>query len=318
VIELACIAEGGYLRHTGAMLHSVLAHTENGSVSVNILHVSEIEAAERENIQHVIEARGAALRFLRVGPEDIASLPAGYFSAAVWLRIFLPQLLPHLDKVLYLDSDLIVADDLKPLWDTELGGGLLAAVVNPTYPFMPLPYPQKYLGLEATEYFNSGVLLMNLGLMRQQGATAQLREFALAHPEIPCPDQDALNVVCRGNWLKLHPRWNIQSPVFDLKPEQLPYTAAHVAESLKAPAIIHYTGPSKPWHYLCRHHHQKLYFQHAAATPWGEPAIEGASLRTIILKRLPLSWTFRLAMAEYALRRMRRGAKSANLRGVSV
>jgi lipopolysaccharide biosynthesis glycosyltransferase len=302
MIELACIADAKYLRHTGAMLHSVLARTAPGTVSINVLHADAIDDREQRRLHDVTDGRALRLRFMSLPPDALADLPRSVFAPSIWLRIFLPELLGESDRVLYLDSDLIVTDDLAPLWETTIGDQLVGAVTNPIYPFMR-PHFRLDLGIDrAQDYFNSGVLLMNLERMRREDFTNQVREFARARPGLGAPDQDALNVMCRNRWLKLHPRWNVQSTLFELKPAQLPLAPEQVAEALAAPAVIHYIGPSKPWHYLCTHPRRSLYFVHARATPWGEPSIVGRSLRNRVLRQLPLAWTYRWAAAERAMR----------------
>ena len=316
MIDLACIADG-YLRHTGAMLHSVLACTAPGTVSVSVLHTTALDEVERGRLQQVTDGRGARLRFFCLPPAALAGLPRTVLAPSVWLRIYLPDLLPDCDRVLYLDSDLIATDDLRPLWEIPLGDHLLGAVTNPLYPFMR-PHFRTDLGIErAQDYFNSGVLLMNLARMRREDFTQQVRAYACAQIELGAADQDALNVVCRNRWLKLHPRWNVQSTLFELEPSRLPLPIEQIAEALAAPAVIHYIGPSKPWHYLCTHPRRSLYFAHARATPWGEPPIVGRTLRNVVLRRLPLAWTYRFASAERALRLTGRAARRRLARRLS-
>jgi lipopolysaccharide biosynthesis glycosyltransferase len=290
MIELACIADGSFVRHAGAMLHSAFECSPHSRFSVHVLHSAPIDDADRRNLKAVAAAVASSLDFLEIPAGDVGDLPEGYFPRSVWFRILLPELLPHAERVLYLDSDLIVTDDLQPLWDIDLDGCLLAAVTNPLYPFMP-PYPAISLGIpNASDYFNSGVLLMDLGQMRAEDTTSRLRQYATRHPGNHFPDQDALNVVCRHRRLSLHPRWNVQSSLYELRTSELPFPTSEIEEARAHPAIIHFIGPFKPWQYLCRHPHQSLYFDHAAATPWGAPALEGRTPRTIVLRRLPLAW----------------------------
>ena len=311
MIELACITDAAYVRHTGVMLHSALARSARERISVRVLHGSPIDACDHERLERIADKFGARLRLEQIAEDRARQFPVGYFPRSVWFRVLLPELMPDANKVLYLDSDLIVTDDLSPLWETELGDHLLGAVTNPFYPFMPA-HPQLNLGIAKPEcYFNSGVLLMNLRQMRAESAVTRLCEFARAHPGSSYPDQDALNVVCRGRWLSLHPRWNVQSTLFELKAHELPLPPQQVSEAITNPAVIHYIGPFKPWHYLCRHARQGAYFEHARETPWGAPDLEGRSLRNAVLRRLPLVWIdrwFRLerTLAHYWQRARRR------------
>ncbi|MBA3652808.1 MAG: glycosyltransferase family 8 protein [Actinobacteria bacterium] len=298
MIELACIADGGYVRHAAAMLHSVLSSSPGRRFAIHVLHDAEIDAADRERLEQTIGRFDATLQLHRMDFDDDAGLPAGYFPRSVWFRIFLPHLLPDADRVLYLDADTIVVDNLQQLWDTPLGTHLLAAVTNPLYPFQPR-YPAERLGIAAAlDYFNSGVLLMNLEQMRLEDTSTALHDYARTHPESWYPDQDALNVVARDRWLHLDPRWNVQSTLYELGADELPFPESLVDAARRQPAVIHYIGPFKPWRYICRHHLQSLYLDHAAATPWGRPKLEGRTLKNAVLRRLPLKLIDRLGALE--------------------
>lgn len=298
MIELACIADGAYVRHAAAMLQSACVSAPRSRFSVHVLHSVPINDEDGRKLRATLDAVSAELHLLHVPAQDVADLPEGYFPRSVWLRILLPELLPSVDKVLYLDADTVVVDDLTPLWETALAPDLVGAVTNPLYPFMP-PYYRDALGIARPEdYFNSGVLLMDLDQMRREETATRLREYAIQHPGNWYPDQDAFNVVCQGRRRALHPRWNVQSTIYELKDAELPFPADRTAEARQHPAVVHFIGPFKPWSYLCRHPLQHLYFEHARATPWGAPAIEGRTWKNRALRRLPLVWIDRWMRAE--------------------
>jgi lipopolysaccharide biosynthesis glycosyltransferase len=305
LIDIACIADGRYFRHAGAMLHSVLSHTRDARVRVHVLHEREVPADDARHMETMIRALGAELVWLTLPASRTASFPNGaYLPRAVWFRVLLPELLPQLERILYIDSDIIGADSLHELWQTELGEHVFGAVTNPMYPFMA-PYAAPKLGIEdPAEYLNSGVLLMNLTQMRAEGIIEKITRYAHDFPDRQdYADQDAFNVVCKGRWLHLHPRWNAQSTLFQLADDELPLPAAQVHEARARPALIHYIGPFKPWTYMCTHPLQHLYLEHAAATPWGAPALEGRTLRTRLLRPLPLGTLDRVLTLEAKLKR---------------
>src|SRR3989442_9584076 len=108
----------------------------------------------------------------------------------MWYRLFLPELLPEVDRILYLDIDTIVADSLTPLLELDLSSFYVGAVTNvfqPNHVRRPAA-----LGLAGPEvYFNSGVLLFNLGEMRRADTSAACRSYAMENAErIEWPDQD--------------------------------------------------------------------------------------------------------------------------------
>lgn len=285
---VACATDDGYAPHCAAMLHSLLAHHPAGSVQVYVLHgTGTLSEASRGRLSEVAAGGDAAIDWLEVRPADIAAFPATRFHPACWYRVLLPDLLPRAPRVLYLDADLIVLEPLDELWSADLRGRAFAAVVNPLYPFMP--DRAATLGLaSASEYLNSGVLLMDLERMRATGLAARLRAYAQDHPDNPWPEQDALSVVCRGEWAALPPRWNAQTTVFDLADGQLPYPPDQAREARQRPAIVHFIGPLKPWTYLCRHPLRHVYARHRRQTPWGEFEPEGRTLANRLLRPLSL------------------------------
>ena len=290
LIELACVADARYLPHTATMLRSAILGTPDAACRVHLVHGGDVGAAGIDRLRGFLGALGAELADYALDASAVAGLPRRHFHVACWYRVFLPEVLRHLDRALYLDSDTIVTDSLRPLWETDLGPQLFGAVVNPRYPFMR-DWPRLDLGLAApTEYLNSGVLLMDLARLRAGGISGQLRDYGASHPDNRYPEQDALAVVCRGRWLALHPRWNVQTTLYDLPAAQLPFAQADVAEALGRPAVIHFIGPFKPWHYVCSHPRRALYHRHREATPWPPQPLEGRSLFGRILRLLPLQW----------------------------
>src|SRR3954462_13014305 len=161
-LHVACAVEGDeYLAHTAAMLHSALASTEGARMHVHLLHGPDICARQEEQLAEMVIRNGGEISYLRVADAEVAGLPTrGFTGKATWYRIFLPELLPDLDRVLCLDVDLIAMDELGPLYSTDLGHALVGAVTNVLAPmYMGRP---AALGLDPLAYFNAGVMLLNL------------------------------------------------------------------------------------------------------------------------------------------------------------
>jgi lipopolysaccharide biosynthesis glycosyltransferase len=260
-VKVACAAEGeAYAAHAAAMIHSVLSQHD---AEVHFLHTPNF-------IWHEEIASLGNVVFHEVGFDRTAALPVReYFTSAMWLRIFLPELMPDDDKVLYLDADTLALESLQPLWDTDLTGHALGAVTN-VFQDNHVHRPAE-LGLSGPEvYFNSGVLLMNLDYWREHDVTHALRE--VASDDLAWPDQDALNLVLSGRRLPLHPRWNaMNSLAWDSAVEVFGDDAI---EARARPAIRHFEGPgaNKPWDPGYRGELRKLYARHRAATAW--PALD--------------------------------------------
>jgi lipopolysaccharide biosynthesis glycosyltransferase len=280
-IDIACAAEGqAYVAHSAAMLHSLLTAHHDHTVHIHYMHGPDIGAREERKLAGMVEREGGEISFLRVPDERLDGLPTvGFTRKATWYRIFLPELRPELDRILYLDSDLLVLDSLAPLWEIDLTGRWVAAVTN-VFQHNHVHRPEA-LGLAGPEvYFNAGVLLMNLAELRRDGCTEALRSFGVENaPRLDWRDQDALNVVLGSRRLPLHPRWNCMNSILLFPQAADVFGADAVREAREDPAIRHFEGPSanKPWHLLCERELRELYLEHRRATPWPRVRREGVT-----------------------------------------
>lgn len=168
------------------------------------------------------------------------------YSEAASYRLLLPDLLPDYDKILYIDCDVVVRQDLTALYESiELGDNYLAGVFEAT-----LDHQISHMvaiGCEAGHYINSGFLVMNLELMRKNDMVRKLLE-GLKVEYLEFPDQDVLNTVCQGRILGLPPVYNGIRTFFlpQYKDVFLRYYTEEDWHNVQNNATIHYTG-GKPW-----------------------------------------------------------------------
>lgn len=162
-----------------------------------------------------------------------------YYSKTTYFRLFLPNLYPQYDKVLYLDSDIVILDDIAKLYNTDMGDNLVAAAPDDVIQTMPVfqDYVEKVVGVaDFRRYFNAGILLMNLHELRRfkfQEKFVYLLDkikFAVAQ------DQDYLNRLCKGRVKLLDRTWD-RMPIPDPKIK---------TEDVK---LVHYNLAFKPWHF---------------------------------------------------------------------
>lgn len=268
-LHVACAAEGAYDAHSAAMLHSLLTNGGPLGVHVHYLHGPAFPARSLTRLERMVSGLGGAFSAYEVAPDRTARLPVvAEFTVAMWFRILLPELLADIDRVLYLDVDTLVLDDLEPLWRTDLSGSCVGAVTNV---FMPHHrHRPAQLGLAEETYFNSGVLLMHLDAMRSGGCAQAIEDAAAAGgAAFEWPDQDALNVVLGARRTPLHPRWNAMNSL--RLPQAAEVFGADVArEALDRPGIRHFEGPgqNKPWNRGSAPADQALYLTHRRRTPW--------------------------------------------------
>lgn len=166
-----------------------------------------------------------------------------HFSEAIYLRLCIPLVISEV-KALYLDSDTIVLDDLSDLYNADLGDFALAAALDDGF------YGNELLDLHCDEYFNSGVLLINLDYWREFNVGERCLDFAKNNPEkINWPDQDALNYILKGLWFEIPISYNFQDASFEKRCPSSNYL----------PKIIHFTGENKPWSKKCTHAYRDKY-----------------------------------------------------------
>jgi lipopolysaccharide biosynthesis glycosyltransferase len=303
MMHVACAADEAYVPHAASMMHSLLDRAPAGEVTVHFLHAPGLPPGTAAQLESFVGGLGGTLRRHVIDEARVAGLPTmGRISRVMWFRIFLPELLPHVARVLYLDCDTLIAADPRPLFDTELGGAWLGAVANVFEPHMARHAGR--LGLRGAQpYFNSGVLLLDLDAWRRERCAERVLALA-ADPDrrLVWPDQDALNTVLAGHWKPLHPRWNCQNSLYYFAQAAAVFGAAALAEATARPGILHFEGGelAKPWHYLCKHPRRDDYRRHREATPWPLRQLDGRSLRNRLLRPLPM----RLLLP--ALRLMRR------------
>lgn len=302
VLDVTATATRSHLVHAATMLRSLGEAMPTQPVRVHLLHDGPVTTNDLAPLRGSLEPFPIEVVDVPVPASLQRRLPGHQFHVSAWFRVLLPRLAPGLDRVVHLDVDTVVLDDLAPLWDVELHDQLFAAVANPLYPFQPPHWRTELRLSHPREYPNTGVLVMDLPRMREAGLVDRLLAYADRHPDNAWPEQDALAATCRGQWLELAPRWNVQTPLYDLDREQLPYSSTELAEALSRPAIVHYIGPYKPWTYACHHPLRHLYHHARAATAY-EPAVQSPTRRQRVMRRLLEEDRNRLAIVEHRVRR---------------
>lgn len=165
-------------------------------------------------------------------------LRCDYFTLTIYFRLFIATMFPQYDKAVYIDSDVVVTGDLGQLFDIELGDCLIGACADRSVADVPplVHYMENGVGVPRDRYINSGVLLMNLRAMRQEGFEAHFLHLLTTYGvDTIAPDQDYLNAMCAGRILYLDEAWDAMP--HDTRPP------------LAQPYIIHYNLFSKPWCY---------------------------------------------------------------------
>mgnify|MGYP000469366432 CR=1 FL=1 len=148
-------------------------------------------------------------------------LRCDYFTLTIYFRLFIPAMFPEYDRGIYIDSDIVLNSDIAELYDTDIGDALIGACADCSVSDVPelAGYMERAVGVDRHSYVNSGVLLMNLRLLRE----AELDRHFLSllnsyHFDCIAPDQDYLNAMCYGRIHYLDERYELD---LDISNEEL-------------------------------------------------------------------------------------------------
>lgn len=269
-IHIAFNIDGNYVRHCAVTMASLFANNPDEAFCLHIVTGGLADADER-TLQELAGAHGSSVRFYVPAEGQLDGFTIRKFSdrisMATYYRCVLSDLLPDtLDRVIYLDCDILVLDAIRPFWEMPLDDAGVAAVEDigaddaPRYEV--LCYPM------ADSYFNAGVLLVNLDYWRRHNVPQQCVDYYRAHPErIVYNDQDILNSLFHSCRRLTGIRWNMQDAFYRPLPKfDDAWRSAHEQDLLQ-PAILHFTN-RKPWEYDNQHPLRHLYFRYQELTPW--------------------------------------------------
>lgn len=178
-----------------------------------------------------------------------------YYSATTYYRLFIADMFPQYDKVVYIDSDTIVLKDIAGLVDYDLEDNYIGAIRDQLVAQTDLygDYAEKVLGVSREAYFNAGVVVINCKQFRKKGIQKQFIDFLNTYCFVVAQDQDYLNILCKNKVLWIDGKWNVQM-------------YGNISCEEKDIALIHYNLAAKPWHYEdCRF--GEYFWYYAKKTP---------------------------------------------------
>jgi lipopolysaccharide biosynthesis glycosyltransferase len=281
-IRVAFGVDEAFVAHLASAIASIVAHRAPTHFQFYILHhgVCEFQAEQVESV-----APGSSFHWLQVDDPVVLSMQAKeHITSATFFRLMVADILPaNLERLIYLDCDVVAADDLASLWQEDLHGLPVGAVYDPGVDAHHFAQTWR-LDLTCARYFNAGVLLIDLAAVRKGGQFRKaLETMERLGARLPYSDQDALNLSLWGQWRELDWRWNVQrSMVLRQK------GASTVGErgSGKRAGIVHFTSSHKPWHRAAYQPFGHLYWRYIRKTPFYGSVYKAAGMSALKLVRL--------------------------------
>lgn len=241
IIPIFYACDEGFVKYSVVSLHSMIVNADPSyHYAIHILHSGVSEETQKKAT--ALSKDGFDVKFVDVSEHlhainDILPI-RDYYSNTTYFRLFISDMFPQYDKVIYIDGDTIVQGDISELYHHELGDRWIGAcheqamVQTDHYG----TYAEQVVGVSRHNFFNAGLLLINAKIFREKQI---LKRFANALAEyrfVVTQDEDYLNLICKDHILWLDQRWNTEAYC------AFPYP-------IEEAKIIHYIMVSKPWHY---------------------------------------------------------------------
>lgn len=299
-------SDDNYARHVGIAITSLYEHNRDMPQLTVYLIDDKISPENHQRLDAIAEKYDRQIHYIPFGPHKTRLTLNNRWELPIsaYARLFVADMVPEtVDRILYLDCDTVICDSLQELWETDMKGKTIAAVEDvASCIFMPeTDSPEPY------RYICSGVILIDLKKWRAIDAQKQMMDYLDSRKGVVRHhDQTILNGVFWNDCHILHPRYDALTPTFIMSYENLKayfrlwdeyYTKQEIQQSVKRPAIIHYTSSNigRPWENSV-HPKAKIYQNYWkrsawADMPWGifRPSYDAVQRRTYWLyQHLPV------------------------------
>lgn len=293
-IPIVFASNNHYSTYLGVALYSMLKNSsKNNNYDIIILD-SDISEVNKIRIKTMIDGmKNVSVRYFNVNScykkyDESIFFTIGHFKLENYNRIFIPDIFHNYEKIIYLDSDIVVLDDISNLYNINLDDNLVGAapdieIIRNRKEYFD--YCENELRIDSVfDYFSSGVMLFNIKeVMKIDFSELCIKE--LRRIKIPrCVDQCILNAVCKNRIKYIDVNWNIQYhiPYIDTKyKENLPekYLKKYT-DALANPKILHFTSANKPWNNF-EVSATNVFWEYAKMTPFYEQIICANSTRAV-------------------------------------
>ena len=253
-INILCATDNNYAPYCGIMLTSLFESNKDCHFVVYVFEDGSVTEENVSKYQRLAKKYRNEIVLKTIDESMVKAFPMtanAYITMPTYYRLLAANLLPSdVHRVIYLDCDIIVNGDIKPLWDVNLGDKALAGIRGCSdyvqHHCERLGYPKSF------DYFNAGVLTLDLDFWRMNQMSEKVYSFILHNSSaLLLMDQDALNGVFYSKKILLPSRYNFQVLLFDIRfwgnySCELRY---YYLEECNRASIIHFAGSEKPWDY---------------------------------------------------------------------
>ena len=249
-INILCATDENYAPYCGIMLTSLFESNKDCYFVVYIFQDGSVTEVNVRKYERLAEKYGNEIVLKTIDESVVKGFSIdenSYITIPTYYRLLAATLLPaNINKVIYLDCDIVVVDSIKPLWDVNLEGKALAVCEDCDY-----QCHSKRMNLGEFSYFNAGVMVINLDYWRKHDLSLKFKNFNFDHPiGLLLMDQDILNGVCFDEKVWLPVRYNYMVSYF-VKVLWTVYSEEkrrYYLNECNRAVVLHY-AVEKPWNY---------------------------------------------------------------------
>lgn len=263
--HIACNIDSKYTRFCGVLMVSVFENNKGEEVKFHVIGEG-LTSNDKKALHDIASNYGNSVVFYDVNEKMFRNFPVSdQWPQVIYYRLILPSLLEDdINRILYVDCDIIFRGPIKDLMEVDMGDNTIAAVEDVFSHYAGYIFNLGYCPTDW--YFNSGVLLIDVAKWKSRDITNKCIEFIKTH-DVVHPDQDALNAVLHDSWLRVSNRYNFLSN-YHVRYLNMELCRMDLDKSYPYyPVICHFTG-QKPWDSRCVSPFKTEFFKYQEKTIW--------------------------------------------------
>lgn len=304
MINIAYACNDAYIEQTIVSMKSLFENSAKpASISIVFIDMGIAKDSQKELKKMVNEyySKITIVNFDDIAYDLIITNETGRHIKSVYAKIFFGRL-NWIDRIIYLDSDVIIKQDIKELWDMDLGENVLAGVET-----IHSVKENELIGYDKNDRaINDGVVLMDLQKWRERNYLNRCLDYIGSFDgNPPVLSEGTINAVCKGDIMILSPRFNLMSGLVEANAKKIEratdrpyYTQNEIKEANSNPVIIHFLAGfyNRPWCKKCSHPMKKEYLKYRAMTKYGDLPLSEKKLpfqlrlKGLIVRVFPGSW----------------------------
>ena len=257
-VNICFASDDNYAKYMGVAIASILANkTLTDEIHIYVLDGGISDKMKRK-IEDLKSIAPFSIQYLNIDECQFKDFPlrgSDHFSVVTWFRLFLPSVLPNINKLLYLDCDIVVNKSLWPLYNSDLANNYVCGVID-------IMNEANCKRLKLSKYVSAGVLLFNLKKLREDSIQEKFYKYVDQNREkILWNDQDVINAVCNEGIEYIDPLWNVQITSYNGNKSNF------FRENVSQAYILHFVSNKKPWKGRYSKY-DKYYYKYVIITPW--------------------------------------------------